>query len=167
MKLDDVLNQPLKTTGSDVPEGSYPGTLYKFGEPFEVDNTRGKFYKEGQPSKRVVFEACFGIYDKVGKLESIEYLIPVPDGGAANKKSNLYKMLKGLATGTALMTAEGEFAPGTSLKSFIGATGVVAVKKNDQDFANVSGVGPKMDGAKYPTLEECKALQGSSEAIPF
>jgi hypothetical protein len=166
MKLEDVLNQPLKTTGSDIPEGSYPATLYKFGEPFEVDNTKGKFYREGQPKTRVVFEACFGIFDKSGKLESLDYLIPVPDGGAANKKSNLYKMLKGLATGTALMSSEGEFAAGTTLKSFVGTNGVVSVKKNDQDFANVSGVAPKMEGAKYPTIEECATLKGSDN-IPF
>lgn len=165
--LKDVMNAPLRVTGNDIPAGSYGGVLFGFSEPFMIPVSE-QFRKEGGPKERAVFEARFGVYVK-GKAEEVDYLIPVPDGGAANRRSNLYKMLRALGTGNnKLLTDEG-FAEGVNMQAFIGCTGVVAVKHNAKDFPQIESVAPKMDGVKYPTLEECKGLDApaSSEAIPF
>ena len=166
-KLDELMNAPLKATGGDVPAGSYGGILYAFGEPVEMDATKSQFYKQGQPAKKLMFEVSFGIFDKSGGVTSVEYFIPFPDGGAANRKSNLYKMLKALASGTALMNAEGNFTAGTTLKSFIGLRGVLSVKLNAKEFPNIESVAPWLDGAKCPTLEQCKDLTADSGELPF
>lgn len=169
-KLAMLMDAPLQATGADIPEGSYGATLYGFSEPTEMDATKSKFYKQGDPPKKVMFEAYFGLYDKNGVPARVEYFLPVPDGGVTNRKSNVYKMLKSLATGTPLIAADGSFAKGTTLKSFMGLNAVLAVKKNDKDFPNVASVGPKMDGVKYPTLEECQKIVVEPEAsdnIPF
>ncbi len=161
--LADVLDQETKTTGNDIPVGSYPATLYGFSEPFFV-KTAEKFRKPGQPEKRLVFDAKFGIFDKTGQVTDITYLIPVPDGGKVNRKSNMYKMLSALAAGNPeLISTEGNIK--AKLPQFFGRNAVLSVEKNDQDWPTVRGVAPMMAGAKYPTLEDCKGLV--SEAPPF
>jgi hypothetical protein len=165
--LKDVLSANLRVTGNDIPVGTYGGILFGFSDPFMIKVSE-QFRKEDGPTERAVFEARFGVYVK-GKAEEVDYLIPVPDGGAANRRSNLYKMLRALGAGNnKLLTDEG-FAESVNMQSFIGCVGVVAVKKNAKDFPQVESVGPKMDGVKYPTLEECKGLDApaSSESIPF
>jgi hypothetical protein len=169
-KLDQLMEAQLTVTGADIPEGSYGATLFEFSEPFEMDNTKGKFFKQGDPAKKVVFEASFGIYDKAGQLQRLDHLLPWPDGGAANRRSNLYKMLGKLAAGTALMKEDGSFASGTTLKSFIGRAVVVSVKKNAKEFPVIEGFAAMMDGVKKPDLEACKTLERVLEGdgtIPF
>jgi hypothetical protein len=161
--LDDILNQAPKTTGNDISPGSYPATLYGFSEPFRV-KTSEKFRKPGQPDSRVVFDAKFAIFDKTGQIADQTYLLPVPDGGKVNRKSNMFKMLTALAGGNPeLVDADGNIKG--KLSAFIGSNAVLAVGKNEEGWPKVEGVGPKMAGGKYPTLEECKGL--ASEGTPF
>lgn len=166
-KLDTLMDAPLQATGNEISEGSHGGTLFKFGEPFELDNTKSQFYKSGDPEKRLVFEAYFGLYDTNGILTSLELLLPFPEGGATNRKSKVYKTLKSLAVGTKLIDDKGTFAKGTTLKSFFGLPGVLAVKKNAKEFPVIESVAPKMDGVKYPSLKECESITIQSDKIPF
>lgn len=166
-KLDELMNAPLKATGGDVPPGSYGGVLFGFSEPIEMDATKSKFYKQGQPAVKLMFEASFGILDKTGGATFVELFMPFPDGGAANRKSTLYKTLKALATGTSLMDADGNFSKGTTLKSFVGLKAVLTVKNNDREFPNVESVAPPIEGARYPTMEQLKAIPMESDNIPF
>lgn len=163
--LKDVMNAPLRVTGNDVPAGSYGGILFGFSEPFMLAVSE-KFRKEGGPTHRAVFEARFGVNVK-DKMEEVDYLIPVPDGGAANRRSNLYKMLRALGTGDDKLLSGDGFAQNVNMQSFIGKTGTVVVKKNEKDFPQVESVAPPMAGVKFPTLEECKGLTSGSDGIPF
>ncbi len=168
VNLADVLGAQLKVSGSDISAGSYGGILCGFGEPFKIDNTKGKFYKPGQPVTRDVFDANFGLYDKEGNVAVISMLIPVPDGGAANRRSNLYKTLKALGTGDdSLILKDGNFASGASMGKFIGRPCSLAIKINSSDWPEVESVTPAMNGVKTPTLEECKKAMAESEGIPF
>lgn len=169
-KLEALMTTQLAVTGADIPEGSYPGTLFEFSEPWEMDNKQSKFYRPGQPEKKVVFEASFAIFDKAGAIQRLEYLLPWPDGGAANRRSNLYKMLGKLANGTKLIREDGAFAQGTTLASFLGLTGILQVKKNAKDFPNIESLAARIDGLKYPSLEDCKGLDkidNAGDVIPF
>lgn len=165
--LDDITSAPLKTTGNEIPTGSYGSTLFGFGAPFRV-KTAEKFRKPGQPETRVVFDARFGTFDKDGQLVELTYLLPVPDGGAANRKSNVYKMLKALAgSDTKLIAENGNLVEGVTLKSFYGKTGVLAVEQNTEGWPQVKGVTARMEGIKYPTVEECQANLKGSDGVPF
>src|SRR3989304_10124893 len=92
--LKDVLGKELVATGQDIPEGSYPGILFAFGEPLWV-KTADKFKKEGKPDERLVMDLHFGVRVK-DSMAAVSQLVPVPEGGASNKKSNLYKALREL-----------------------------------------------------------------------
>lgn len=163
-----LLDAPLQATGGDVPPGSYGGTLIGFSEPIEMDATKSQFYKPGQPAKKLMFEATFGVFDKQGTPTAVEYFLPFPEGGITNRKSNVYKMLKALAMGSDLIDANGNFAKGTTLKSFYGKQGVLNIKTNDKSFPVIESVGAFMDGAKYPTMEQCKAIVSvGSDDLPF
>lgn len=154
--IDDVMNAELKATGQDIVAGSYPATLFGFGAPFKL---KDNFAKPGQPQEKVVFDARFGVMDQSGQIVELTKLLPVVDGGMANRKSNVYKMLKALAAGNPeLMDTDGNIPKGVTLKRFIGQSGVLAVEQNKEGWPEVKGVNAKMAGLKYPTLEECKPL---------
>jgi hypothetical protein len=172
-KLEDVLGSELHRSGSDIPEGSYPGTLYNFGEPFMLASAP-QFVKPGQPAERAVFEMQFAIITKDG-IQGVQHLVPVPEGGASNRRSNLYKALKMLrGTDPEYFEKDGNFAKGANLKKFVGSTCVVQVKKNAKDFPTVEALASPVDGMKFPTMEECKRLEAELAAadtgdgtIPF
>jgi len=166
VNLDDILDAEVKVTGADIPEGSYPATLFGFGEPFKLA-VSDKFKKKDGPTHRVVFELRFGLFDKTGTLQELQHMVPIPEGGEVNRKSNLYKSMKALAGGDAKYIDEnGNFTKGTKLTSFLGRNVVLGVKKNSKDWPQVETVASKMDGVKYPTLEECATLK-ASDNIPF
>lgn len=171
-KLEDVLGSELHRSGSDVPEGSYPGTLYNFGEPFMLASAP-QFRKPGQPEERAVMELQFAIITKDG-IQGVQYLVPVPEGGAANRRSNLYKALKMLkGTDEAFFQKDGNFTKGVNLKKFVGSTCVVQVKKNAKDFPTVEALASPVEGMKFPNMEECKRLEAElataedGSTIPF
>lgn len=168
--LEDVLGKDLQATGQDIPEGTYAGVLFHFGEPFMLAVAE-QFRKKGRPDERAVFEMWFGVMVK-GKLCSVSYLVPVPEGGATNKRSNLFKALKALKGGDPkFFDKEGEFVKGVKLSSFLGAAAGVQVKHNAKEFPQVEALTGPMDGTKYPKLEDCKALEealkAQSDDIPF
>lgn len=167
--LKDILGSSLKATGNDIPEGNYPGVLFAFGEPFMLKQS-DKFKKEGQPDERAVMELFFGVAVK-GKTESVALLVGIPEGGAANKRSNLYKALKAMkGSDSKFFDGEGNFAKDVNLEKFLGATASVQVKKNSKDFPQVEAISSPMDGVQYPTLDACKGLVEAlkaSESIPF
>lgn len=166
-ELDAMMDAPLQASGNEIQAGSYPGILYKFGAPFDMDQTKSKFYRPGQPEKRKMFHAQFCVYDKNGVPAQLDYMIAFPTEGLANRRSNLFKMLKALSAKSDLVGKDGGFKKGTSLKSFIGLKAVLTVEMNEKDFPNVKNVGPEMDGVKYPTLKEAKELPAGSDNIPF
>lgn len=169
-KLEDILNLPLKRTGVDVPEGSYPGTLFGFGVPFMLKQA-AEYVKSGQPSERPVFEAKFAVRAKDGTVQQLDYLLPVSTNGGINRRSNLYKMLralKGTDSNYFKQDSSGDFAEGIKLSSFIGCYGVVQVKKNKKDFPQIETIASPIEGLRYPTMEEWKKLEiDASEDIPF
>lgn len=157
--LAGVLDAPLQAAGSEIPPGSYGATLYGFSEPWEMDTSKSKFRKANDPPTKTVFEAEFGVFDKNGVVSRLEYLLPFPDGGVTNRRSNVFKLLKCLASGTDLINEKsGAFKQGTTLKNFFGMSCILTVEKNDQDFPNVKGAAPMLDGVKKPTLEECQTI---------
>lgn len=166
--LKDILNAPLRATGVEIPEGSYPGVLLGFSDARRVPIAE-KFRKANGPSDRLCFDANYVIRIKDGSCQLVSYLLPVPEGGATNKKSNLYKMLRALAAGRpGLMTDDG-FASGVTLESFLGASATVSIARKG-DWSNIEGISSPLDGAKYPTDEELKVLKSSaadSGDIPF
>ena len=164
IQLDDLLDRPLEATGSDVPDGSYPATLFAYSRPFKLAMAP-QFVKPGGPTHKTVFELRFGLYDQKGVLVELDKLVNVPEGGGANRKSNLYKALRSLAPDK--FDDEGAFKKGTTLKSFLGLQCVLGVKKNKQDWPAVETINPRMAGAKYPAIEECQAKLTESEGIPF
>lgn len=169
--LDVVLSAPLKTTGSDIPEGSYPGVLYVFGEPFMIEGSAA-FAKPGISNVKAVFDVGFAVRTKDGSVQSIDYLLPViSQNGGAHRRSKLYKMLRALRGSDSKFFKQdgsGDFADGITLQSFIDSQGVVQVKKNKKDFPMVEIVASPIDGLKYPTKEECdKLIARESEDIPF
>ena len=162
--LEDILDHKQKVTGTEVPEGTYPGTLYGYSEPFWL-KTSEQYKKPGQPDKRLMIRAEFGITLKSGQVESAGMMFQVPQG-EIHRKSNAYKFVKSLASGDAeLMNDKGDVAASFTLKKLIGKAAMVAVKNNEKGFPQVDGLLPPIDGAKYPTLEECKDL--GSEGVPF
>lgn len=162
--LEDVVSKTQKVTGTEVPEGTYPGTLYGYSEPFWL-KTSEKFLKPGQPEKRLMIRAEFGLRLKGGNVESAGMMFQVPQG-EIHRKSNSYKFVKALASGDAeLMNDKGDVAASFTLKKLIGKSAMIAVKNNDKGFPQVEGLLPPIDGANYPKLEECKDL--GSEGIPF
>lgn len=170
VNLDDILNQEIKASGADILPGSYGGTLIGFGKPFMLKVSE-KFRKPGQPDKRLVFEAIFVVYDKKDALQAIEYLTPVPDRGLTNRKSNVYKLLRALATGTDKMDKDGNWKTGTKLADFIGLPGVLDVQQNEKEWPVVKGVAPAMAGVKYPELKAAqdwyKSQKSDDSDIPF
>jgi hypothetical protein len=162
--LEDVLSKTQKVTGTDVAEGTYPGTLYGYSEPFWLAQSE-KFKKPGQPDKKLMVRAEFGLRLKDGKIGEAGMMFQVPNG-EIHRKSNSYKFVKALASGDPeLMNAEGDVAASFTLKKLIGKHASVSVKNNEKGFPQVEGLLPPIDGAKYPTLEECKSL--GSEDVPF
>jgi hypothetical protein len=167
--LKDVLGKELNATGFDIPEGSYQGCLFAFGEPFML-KVAAQFQKPGQPDERAVMELWFGVKVK-DQMQPVAQLVGVPEGGAANKKSNLYKALKALkGMDPKFFDKEGNFAKGVNLEKFLGAAATVQVKKNAKDFPQVDTIVAPMDGVAYPKLEDCKGLHDQlvqSDNIPF
>lgn len=168
--LKDVLGKGLKATGQDVPDGNYAGVLFAFGEPFMLA-VGEKFKKANGPAERAVMEFHFGVRTKEG-LATVNYLVPVPDAGATNKKSNMYKALKALkGTDAKFFDKDGNFKEGVTLESFLGATASVQVKHNTKDFAQVETLSGAMDGVVYPSLDDCKALvealKSDNDTAPF
>ncbi len=166
-----VLEAPLKTRGSDVPEGSYPGTLFTFGEPFMIEGSAA-FAKPGVSNVKAVFEVGWAVRTKDGSVQSIDYLLPViSQNGGAHRRSKLYKMLRALRGSDPKFFKQdgsGDFADGITLRSFIDSSGVVQVKKNKKDFPVVETIASPIDGLKYPTKEECeKLIARESEEVPF
>lgn len=162
--LDALMDAPLEATGSDVPDGSYPATLFGYTKPFKLE-VAPQFRKPGGPTHKTVFEMRFGLLDQKGQLVELDKLVNVPDGGGANRKSNLYKALRSLAPEK--FDEEGSFKKGVNLKSFIGQQCVLGVKKNKQDWPAVETINPRMAGAKYPTVDECREKLTGSQDIPF
>ena len=162
--LESVLNAPLSRSGTDVPEGNYPGALAAFGEPFELED---KFPKPGRPVMKMVFEARFAVMTKEG-VQVVDYLIGVPDGGAANRRSALYKMLKSLrGTDPKFFASDGTFAKGVTLAAFVGSPCTVQVKMNTKEFPTVEAVTGPVDGAKVPNVKDIAAALAASEKVPF
>lgn len=169
-RLEAAMDQEIQVTGAEIPPGSYPAILVGFSEPWEMDNTKSKFRKEGDADTKTVFELEFALYDKEGVPALLESLCAFPDDGLANRRSTLYKTLKALATGSTLINeASGAFAKGTKLSSFVGKRCVLVVKKNDKDWPSVENIAPGMDGLKYPTMEEAKAIPRAEKSgdVPF
>lgn len=160
--LEDILSAPLKKTGSDIPDGSYAATLYGFSEPFYVP-TAEQFRRQGQPDKSLRIEMQFAVKTKDG-LQSVEFLVAMPEGGHVNQKSNLFKALKAMrGSDPKFMTKEGNMVPGVNLKSFIGSPATVQVSHNKKEFPKVDAVASPIDGMVCPTLKECKALTPVTE----
>ena len=147
----DFLNAPLVRTGSDIAEGNYAGVLADFGKPFEL---KDNFAKEGEPLMKTVFEAIFVIASKDGP-QTVDYLLPLASGGMANRKSNVYKMLKALrGTDTKFFLPDGNFAKDVTLSAFLGSPAMIQVKKNAKEFPAVEAVTGPVDGVKVPTAKE-------------
>lgn len=162
--LEDILSAKQKATGNEVPEGTYPGTLYGYSAPFWLEVSE-KFRKPGKPDKKLMFRAEFGIRLKDGQVETVGMMLQVPDG-EIHKKSNNYKVVKALAAGDPeLINDKGDLAAGFTLKRLIGKNAMLEVKNNEKKFPQVENIAQPVDGLKYPTLEECKDL--GSEGIPF
>lgn len=158
------MNAPLQTVGTDIPEGSYPGTFLGFGEAKLLPST----FKPGTTEIRMPAETAIRLKD--GSVEVVDGLISPPDGGKVNRKSNLGKLLKVLANGDAKLwdKERDALASGATLGMFVGKTCMVSVKMggSKKDFPTVGGYMMPVDGLKYPTGEECKAVTGS-EGVPF
>ena len=162
-KLADIMNAPLKQTGLDIPEGSYPGTLFGFGEPTMIPVAE-QFRKPGGLTATLKFEMRFGLRVK-DSVQEVAYLVPVPEGGSVNRRSNLFKALRGMRPDC--FNHEGSFNPNVTLATFIGSAATVQVKKNKKDFPQVEAVAAPMQGVVCPTIEECAVLAASSDGIPF
>lgn len=164
VSLDDVLGLEPKVTGADIPEGSYGTILFAFGAPFTLKQSE-KFKKPGQSDVRTLFDLRFAVFDKSGGVQELTKMVGVPDGGEMNRKSNLYKYLKTLKPEK--FDKEGNIIKGTKLKDFIGSVGVLSVGKNKEDWPEITAIGGPMDGAKYPSIEQCKELLAGSQGVPF
>jgi hypothetical protein len=162
--LDAMLDREVKLTGADLPAGSYPGVLFAFGAPFKM-RTSEKFKKPGAPEYRVLFDLRFGLFDKGGDLVELTAMAGVPDGGEVNRRSNLYKYVKGLAPES--FDKEGNFKPGLKLSALIGRTCILNVTINKKEFPQIEGISPPLDGAKYPDAETCKKELTGSQDVPF
>lgn len=158
VNLDDVLNQEVKATGAEITEGSHPGVLFGFGQPFKLSSNFGP--------PRDVFDLRFAMYDRNGVVAEVCILCPVPTGGELHRRSKMYKIAKALANGDASLMKGEDFVSGFKLTSLLGRPAILAVKKNAKDFPQVDSVNPPMAGAKFPTAEECKTL-ASSPGVPF
>jgi hypothetical protein len=170
--LEALMDAELKVTGADIPDGSYAAMLFEFSEPWSMDATKSKFYKDGDDKLKTVFHASFGLIDKAGILQRLDYMMPWPDGGGANRRSNFYKVLKNISVGKNLIKEDGNFAKGTKLSSFVGLTCMLGVKKNAKEFPQVDSVIAPVEGLKYPTLAACKDLPKNemshgSDDVPF
>jgi hypothetical protein len=164
VKLDDLMGSDLKLTGADIPAGSYGVILFGFSEPFRMRQS-DKFKKKDSPEFRDLFDLRFGLFDKSGSVVEQTYLCGIPDGGELNRRSNLYKALK--AIGLEYFDKEGSLRKGTKLKDFIGKVGVANIEPNKDDWPQIKTIGGPLDGAKYPTLDQCKELLTSSPDVPF
>src|SRR5882757_5649931 len=112
-RLEELMDSDLQVTGADIPDGTYAAMLFEFSEPWEMDATKSKFFKAGDAATKTVFHASFGLIDKGGTLQRVDHMLPFPDGGAANRRSNVYKLLKAVATGKPeLIKEDGNFAKG-------------------------------------------------------
>lgn len=162
--LEEITGKAQKVTGTEVPEGTYPMTLYGYSEPFWL-KTSEKFLKPGQPEKRLMIRAEFGLVLKTGQVESAGMMFQAPQG-EIHRKSNAYKFVKTLAgSDPELMNDNGDVAASFTLKKLIGKRAMGSIKNNEKGFPQIEGLLPPIDGAKYPTLEECKSL--GSEDVPF
>ena len=157
----DFLNLPLTRTAWDIAEGNYAGVLAAFGKPFEL---KDNFAKEGDPDKKVVFEAVFVILTKDG-AQTVDYLLPLPQGGMANRKSNVYKMLKSLrGADPKFFQPDGNFSKDVTLTGFIGSPAMVQVKKNAKDFPAVEAVASPVEGVKLPAAKDISAALNARSA---
>lgn len=159
------MNAPLVTVGTDIPEGTYPGTFVRFGSAKYMESG----FKPGEQQLRMPAEVVIRLKD--GTCELVDGLVGPPDGGKVNRKSNLGKLLKVLANGDGKLwdKEHDALAAGVKLSDFAGRTCMVAIKMggSKKDFPTIGGYVSPVDGLKYPTGEECKAAVGSSEGIPF
>lgn len=157
------MNLPLTTVGTDIPEGTYAGTFTGFGEAKSLPSQ----FKPGTFEVRMPAEVAIRLKD--GSVELVDGLISPPDGGKVNRKSNLGKLLKVLANGDAKLWDKDRdaLAGGVKLADFVGRSCMVAIKMGGQkkDFPTIGGFMAPVDGLKYPTAEEVKAVVG--EAPPF
>ena len=168
------LNQELKRTGDDIPEGTYPARLVSLGnfrEMASAERFGGK--------KRLMMDCNFAIRlrgkgkdGKDGKVTACNYLCAVPVNGKAHIRSNAYKLLKALAAGDEkLLSRTGEFGEGITLKSFFNRTAVVTIEiraneEGGEGFPNIKTIAPPMDGLPYPTEKEASETD-TGEDIPF
>ena len=164
IKLEDVMGAPLKLTGADLPAASYGVVLFAFGTPFRMRQSE-KFKKAGSPEFRDLFDLRFGLFDKGGSVVEQTYLCGIPDGGELNRRSNLYKALKALKPEK--FDKEGNLTKGTSLKDFLGAVGIANIELNKDEWPQIKTISGPVDGAKYPTVEQCKELVEGSQGVPF
>lgn len=149
----DIAGRALKSTGQDLPDGTYPATVYGVGESKWIPSQ----FDEG--GKREVFEVDVAVRGKAGEVQRVGYLLPTTEGGV-HRRSNMYKMLVALAGGNRkLIKEDGELADGVTLSSFFGQNALVTVTKNDKGFPKITGFAPKADGLKYPTGKECEELK--------
>jgi len=159
------MNASLSTVGTDIPEGTYPGTFSGFGEAKYLPSS----FKPDQPQLRMPAEVVIRLKD--GSCEQVDGLVGPPDGGRVNRKSNLGKLLKVLANGDAKLWDKDKdaLAAGVKLSDFVGRPVMVAIKLggSNKDFPTIGGYMSPVDGLKYPTADEVKASAGSSEGIPF
>jgi len=156
------MDVPLTTVGTDIPEGTYPGTFTGFGEAKYLDSG----FKPGEVQLRMPAEVAIRLKD--GSCEPVDGLVGPPDGGKMNRKSNLGKLLKVLANGDPKLwdKERDALAAGAKLSDFKGRPCMVAIKLGgkNKDFPTIGGYMAPVDGLKYPTAEECAKL-GSD--VPF
>lgn len=171
--LKDILNKGLKVSGSEIPDGTYPATLAGYSEPWWQDQTASKFYKQGDPQTKLMMKAQFAIWVKTPKgaekLEPVEMMLNVPNG-KAHIKSGVYKFIKALLNGDPeLIDKDGNFSDRVNLAMLIGRSATLSVKTNEKGFAQVESLQSPIDGPKYPTAEEAKALSFDADGgdAPF
>lgn len=157
------MNAPLTTVGTDIPVGTYAATFMGFGEAKSLPSQ----FKPGMMEIRMPAE--FAIRIKDGSCEPVDGLISPPDGGKVNRKSNMGKLLKVLANGDAKLWDKDKDAlvSGVKLADFVGRACMVAIKMGGKknDFPTIEGYMAPVDGLKYPTADEVKALAGGD--VPF
>jgi hypothetical protein len=153
-------DQPVEATGVDIPPGNYPGVLRRFGECIYL---KSQFKDEEQ----LRMEVEFAVRVKDGSVQVVGGLMTPPHKGKSglevNRKSNLFKLVT--AAMADAVNKDGQFVKGFKLNDIVGKPVLVEVAKNAKEFATLKGISAPVDGLKYPTPDEVKALV--SEEIPF
>ena len=161
----DLLDQDIESEGIDVDDGNYAAVLYTLGNVREVKRSE-QFRKEGQSETRTMMDAVFAVRVPAGDVTSVQWMLPVPEGGKIHIRSNTFKLLSTLANGDEkLITKEGKLGKGVKLRAFLNRTCCVETKKNKEGFPNVVGCSKPVDGLKFPTKKEIENLFGDD--VPF